>query len=66
VLIGGGAQVCRQYLARGLVDELLIHVAPMLLGDGERLFEDAGRAELERIQVVDSQLATHVRYRVAR
>jgi dihydrofolate reductase len=39
VAIGGGASTIRQYLGAGLVDEFLLHVAPVLLGDGERLFE---------------------------
>ncbi len=43
VLIGGGAEACRQYLAAGLVDELLIHVAPVLLGGGERLLDGSSR-----------------------
>jgi dihydrofolate reductase len=42
VLIHGGATVARQYLVRGLIDEMDISVAPMLLGDGERLFAGAG------------------------
>ncbi|MDQ3933272.1 MAG: dihydrofolate reductase family protein [Actinomycetota bacterium] len=66
VLIGGGAQVCNEYLAAGLVDELLVHVAPILLGGGERLFEGVPPAQLECTQVVESAQATHLRYRVAR
>ena len=66
VLIGGGASACRQYLAAGLVDELLIHVAPLLLGDGERLFDGTGTGKLEQLQVVESPRATHLRYRVLR
>jgi len=42
VALAGGAHACRQYLAAGLVDEMLIHLAPTLLGSGERLFEDIG------------------------
>ena len=66
VLIGGGASVCSQYLAAGLVDELLIHVAPTLLGGGARLFENAGTAELECVEVVESPHVTHLRYRIGR
>ena len=42
VSIGGGAETIRQYLRAGLVDEFEVHVAPVLLGSGERLFEDLG------------------------
>ena len=66
VLIGGGADTCNQYLAAGLVDEVLLHVAPVLLGGGERLLDDAGQPKLEIAEVVDSPRVTHLRYRVAR
>jgi dihydrofolate reductase len=68
VAIGGGASVARQYLKAGLLDELLIHVAPILIGYGVRLFDDAGadQVELEPIQVIDSPAATHLRYRVVK
>ncbi len=65
VLIAGGAQIAGQYLAAGLVDELELHVAPVLLGSGERLLDNVGtdvRLELDR--VVDSPTVTHLRYRV--
>jgi dihydrofolate reductase len=64
--IGGGADVAQQYLKAGLLDELQIHVAPVLLGGGTRLFGD-GHAEypgLELTRVVDSPTVTHLRYRV--
>jgi dihydrofolate reductase len=66
VLIGGGAKVSQQYLAAGLVDEVLLHVAPVLLGGGERLFENAGTGKLELTQVVESPRVTHLRYRPER
>jgi len=67
VTIGGGADVGRQFLAAGLVDELQLHVVPVLLGDGIRLFETTGTAlSLTRIRVVDSPVVTHLRYRVDR
>jgi dihydrofolate reductase len=66
VLIGGGASVCAQYLAAGLVDELLLHVSPVLLGGGERLFEGAGPGDVECVEVVESPQVTHLRYRVPR
>jgi hypothetical protein len=50
------------------LDELLIHVAPILIGDGVRLFDDAGpdQVELEPIQVIESPTVTHLRYRVVK
>lgn len=66
VAIGGGADVIRQYLAAGLVDELGIHLAPVLLGGGKRLFHDGdpGRFGLERTSVIESPYATHLRFKV--
>ena len=66
--IGGGASVARQYLKAGHLDELLIHVAPVLIGDGVRLFDDPGpdQVELECTQVIESPAVTHLRYRVVR
>ena len=65
VVIGGGADVARQYLAAGLVDELQLHVVPVLLGDGVRLFEGA-TARLERMRTVESPTGvTHLKFRVA-
>jgi dihydrofolate reductase len=67
VLIAGGADVAKQYLAAGLLDELQLHVAPLLLGDGVRLFDDrAGATELELTRVIESPHVTHLRYRVRR
>ncbi len=66
VHIGGGAEVARQYLAAGLVEQMQLNVAPILLGDGARLFEDGAGAglELEQILVVEAPAVTHLRYRV--
>ncbi|MCV2463753.1 dihydrofolate reductase family protein [Streptomyces sp. ICN988] len=63
--IGGGAHTVRQYLAADLVDELQLHVVPVLLGDGLRLFEGLGarRRDLERVRVVETPPATHLKYR---
>jgi dihydrofolate reductase len=66
VSIAGGASTVNQYLAAGLLDELYLHVAPVVLGGGERLFVGAGDPKLEPVEVVASPAATHVRYRVAR
>ncbi|MEU9652995.1 dihydrofolate reductase family protein [Streptomyces sp. NPDC048110] len=63
--IGGGAHTVRQYLAADLVDELQLHVVPVLLGGGLRLFEGLGarRRDLERVRVVETPPATHLKYR---
>jgi dihydrofolate reductase len=65
VFIGGGASVINQYLAAGVVDELELHVVPLLLGDGARLFEGVGtKLELEQVRAVDAPGVTHLKYRV--
>ncbi len=66
VTIGGGADVAQQYLSAGLVDQMQLNVAPILLGDGTRLFDGgAGTGlDLEQILVVDTPDVTHIRYRV--
>ncbi|MFF0105795.1 dihydrofolate reductase family protein [Streptomyces hirsutus] len=63
--IAGGASTVRQYLGEGLVDELQLHVVPALLGTGMRLFGtgSAGRRALEVVRVVESPVATHLKYR---
>ena len=67
VSVGGGADVIRQALAAGRVDELVISTAPVVLGAGKRLFEGFGHdLDLEVVTVVSSPLATHVRYGVRR
>jgi dihydrofolate reductase len=64
VTIGGGASTIQQYLRAGLVDEMMLHVVPLLLGGGERLFEDlGGRPEgFECVELVSSAAATHYTY----
>jgi dihydrofolate reductase len=63
--IGGGAKTAQQYIAAGLVDEIDLHVVPILLGAGERLFDDTGSApSLEIARVVDTPEVTHIKYRV--
>jgi dihydrofolate reductase len=65
VHIGGGALAIRQCLATGLVDELELHVVPLLLGGGTRLFDgDIGDLRLEQVEVVSSPSVTHLSYRV--
>ena len=65
VLVGGGSDIINQYLAAGLMDELEIHVAPLLLGGGARLFEGVGPdVKLEQIRAVDAPGVAHLKYRV--
>ena len=68
VAIGGGANVAQQYLKAGLLDEIEIHLVPILLGGGIRLFDRLGDAqiELERMRVIDSPAVTHLRFRVVK
>ena len=67
VALGGGADLIRQGLVAGVVDELAISTAPVVLGGGKRLFEGFDRdLDLEVIKVFSSPYATHVRYRVVR
>jgi dihydrofolate reductase len=68
VRIAGGANVIQQYLSAGLVDEIQIHLAPVLLGDGVRLFDgiDPKGIQLERSRVIDSPRVTHLKYRVVK
>jgi dihydrofolate reductase len=68
VALGGGANVAQQYLAAGLLDELQIHIAPVLLGQGVRLFDNGGpeQIELESTRVIESPAVTHLRYRVVK
>ena len=54
----------RQALAAGVVDELTLDVAPVLLGTGERLFDGVDDPGLTPVEVAHSPLATHIRYRV--
>jgi dihydrofolate reductase len=62
----GGADVIRQALAAGIVDELTIIVAPVILGGGKRLFDGFSKSlELEHLGVRQSPLATFIDYRVA-
>ena len=66
VMVAGGASAVNQYLAAGLLDELHLHIAPIVLGGGSRLLADVGDPVLEPVEVVASPAVTHVRYRVGR
>jgi len=63
VLLAGGVSIAQQALAAGLVDEVVLHVAPVLLGRGVRLF-DAARADLRCIEAIHGEGAAHLRYAV--
>jgi dihydrofolate reductase len=66
VSLGGGATAVQQSLAAGLLDEMLISIVPVLLGDGARLFDNLAdaRPKLEQVEVVEAPGVTHIRYRV--
>ena len=61
--IAGGASTVRQALAAGVVDELTLDIAPVLLGSGERIFDGAVAFGFEPVEVLHSPLSTHIRYR---
>jgi dihydrofolate reductase len=64
VAIAGGASAVQQYLAAGLLDELYLHIVPVIIGAGERLLENVGDPTLEPVKVIASPGVTHVKYRV--
>ena len=68
VLVMGGANMAQQYIKAGLLDEIHIHLVPVMLVEGKRLFEHIGteRIELEPICVVNSPTVTHLQYRVCK
>jgi len=63
--IAGGAATVRQALIAGVIDELALDIAPVLLGSGERIVEGVDSFGLEPVEVLHSSLATHIRYRRA-
>jgi dihydrofolate reductase len=66
--VWGGANIMRQYLKAGLLDEMHIHLAPLLLGGGIRLFEglDPEGIELRRLDSIETPAATHLRFEVVK
>ena len=64
--LAGGASVANQYLAAGLVDEIDLSIAPMVLGGGERLFDGLERDSLKlpQLRAVDAPGVTHIKYQV--
>lgn len=67
VALGGGGATIQQYLAAGLVDELQVHIAPVILGGGVRLFENLGEPgpTFEPVRTVHTPEVTHIRYSVS-
>jgi dihydrofolate reductase len=64
VSIHGGATTINQYLAAGLIDELRLHIVPLILGAGTRLFQDVPPLDLEQLKSRPARLVTHVTYRL--
>jgi dihydrofolate reductase len=64
VAIAGGATAVQQYLRAGLLDEVNLHIVPIILGSGERLLANIGDPTLEPVRVIASPAVTHVTYRV--
>jgi dihydrofolate reductase len=64
VSVAGGAHAIQQFIKAGLLDELQIHVVPVLLGGGTRLLENLGGANLEKIRVIDSPMVTHLKFKI--
>jgi dihydrofolate reductase len=68
VAVAGGASVAKQYIAAGLIDDIQIHLVPVFLGAGVRLFEDPALADVKLTQVsaIEAPEVTHITYRVVR
>ena len=66
IWVMGGASIARQYIKAGILDEIQIHLVPVLLGEGTRLFDQTGskQIELERTRMMESPGATHLKFRV--
>jgi dihydrofolate reductase len=67
VSLGGGATTVQQYLAAGLLDEMVISLVPVFLGGGTRLFDNLDGAErsLEQVEAIEAPAVTHIRYRLS-
>ena len=68
VALGGGASVANQYLAAGLIDEMELHVVPMILGSGARLFDNLSSAnvKVEPVRMIEAPGVTHLKYRIVK
>ena len=64
VSLGGGADVAQQYLAAGLLDEIVVSIVPLTLGSGARLFDNLGATmpALEQVEAIEAPGVTHIRY----
>jgi dihydrofolate reductase len=68
ISVAGGANIVQQYLKAGLLDEIQIHLIPILLGGGRRLFDqlDTQQIEMETTRVIESPGVTHLRFSVVK
>lgn len=68
IRIQGGANTIQQYLNAGLIDEFMIHIAPVFLGTGIRLFDgiDTDKYDIQIAEVIPSDLTTHLKYRMTK
>jgi dihydrofolate reductase len=68
IRIQGGANTIQQFLNAGLVDEFFIHIAPVFLGSGIRLFEgiDTDKYDIQIVEVIPAELTTHLRYKLTK
>lgn len=68
VAVPGGANLIQQLIKAGLLDEIQIHITPVLLGDGLRLFEEMGpeHIEMKATRVIDSPAVTHIRFQIVK
>jgi dihydrofolate reductase len=67
VLVAGGAKVAQQYLSAGLMDEMELHVVPLILGGGERLLDNLGAdVKLKPVRTLEGSGVTHLKYSVTR
>jgi dihydrofolate reductase len=64
VKIMGGANTVNQYLKAGLIDESWLHMVPVTVGEGTKLFDGVPGLEMEEIEVSGSSVVTHIRYKV--
>jgi dihydrofolate reductase len=66
IAVAGGANTVQQFIKAGLLDELYLHIVPVLLQKGERLLENAGDPILKPVEVIASPAVTHIKYRIER
>lgn len=66
VCVAGGAATAQQFLKAGLIDEIQLHIVPVLLGEGIRLFEHVGPMNLEQTRVLESPGVSHLQFRLVK